>query len=221
MLISELSRRSGVPVATIKYYLRERLLPAGAATAATRAEYGERHLARLRLIRALAEAGGLPLASIRRILSAVDDEHLGVHEMLGTAQYALGPAIEVPDDEEWNAARAQIAALIEELGWRVTPYAPALDMLTQALVALRRLGLPATARGLRAYAEAAQALARTEIARIDPSAPRAAMVERTVVATVLYEPVLIALRRLAQENESARAFAATPDKPARPSRPRR
>lgn len=209
MLISELSRRSGVPIATIKYYLRERLLPAGEATAATRAEYGERHLARLRLIRALAEVGSLPLASIRRILSAVDNEDLGVHELLGTAHYALGPAIEVPDDDEWRAARTQIGELLAEMGWRVTPYAPALDMLTQALVTLRRLGLTATAVDLWPYAEAAQALARDEIERIDPSASRGAMVERTVAATVLYEPVLIALRRLAQEHESARKFGAT------------
>ena len=41
MLMAELSRSSGVPVATIKDYLREGLLPPGTATSATRAEYGE------------------------------------------------------------------------------------------------------------------------------------------------------------------------------------
>lgn len=214
MLISELSRRSGVPVATIKYYLRENLLPSGEPTAATRAEYGDRHLGRLRLVRALAEVGNLPLASIRRILSAVDNEDLGVHEMLGTAQYALGPAIDPPDgDGEWQAARTQVGALLTELGWRVTPYAPALDMLTQALVALRRLGLATGPADLLPYARAAEALARDEIERMDPSAPRGAMVERAVVATVLYEPVLIALRRLAQEQESGRRFRPVPPSP--------
>lgn len=43
MKISELSRRTGVPVASIKYFLRQGLLPAGRATAATLAEYGEEH----------------------------------------------------------------------------------------------------------------------------------------------------------------------------------
>ena len=37
MRISELARRSGLPVATVKYYLREGLLPAGEPTAATQA----------------------------------------------------------------------------------------------------------------------------------------------------------------------------------------
>jgi DNA-binding transcriptional MerR regulator len=57
MLMAELSRSSGVPVATIKYYLREGLLPPGAATSATRAEYDEAHLRRLRLTRALEDPG--------------------------------------------------------------------------------------------------------------------------------------------------------------------
>lgn len=207
VLISELSRSSSVPIATIKYYLRERLLPPGEATAATRAEYGERHLERLRLIRALAEVGNLPLASIRRILSAVDNEDLGMHELLGTTQYALGPAIKIPDhDEEWRDARAQIDALLADLGWRVTRHSPAMGMLTQALVTLRRLGLAGSAADLRPYALAAAELGRHEVGRIDPSEPRMAVVEHAVIGMVLYEPVLLALRRLAQEHESARRF---------------
>src|SRR5262249_31390262 len=89
MLMAELSKRSGVPVATIKYYLREGLLPPGEATSATRADYGEHHLRRLRLIRALLEVGEVPLAGIGRILAAVDDESVSLHEVLGAVQYAL------------------------------------------------------------------------------------------------------------------------------------
>ena len=96
MLMAELSRRSGVPVATIKYYLREGLLPPGEATSATRADYGEHHLHRLRLIRALLEVGEVPLAGIGRILAAVDDESVSLHEVLGAVQYALGPHLAPP-----------------------------------------------------------------------------------------------------------------------------
>ena len=42
MRISELSARTGVPVATIKYYLREGLLPEGERTAPTQATYADR-----------------------------------------------------------------------------------------------------------------------------------------------------------------------------------
>ena len=62
MRISELSERSGIPVASIKFYIREGMLPRGAATSATRAEYGDEHLARLRVIQALSDVRALPLA---------------------------------------------------------------------------------------------------------------------------------------------------------------
>jgi DNA-binding transcriptional MerR regulator len=68
MRMAELSERSGVPIATIKYYLREGLLPQGTPVSATRADYGEAHLRRLRLIRALIEVGEVPVAGISAIL---------------------------------------------------------------------------------------------------------------------------------------------------------
>ena len=58
MWMSELSSRSGLPVPTIKYYLREQLLHAGEAVGATRARYDDSHVRRLRLVRALTEAHG-------------------------------------------------------------------------------------------------------------------------------------------------------------------
>ena len=70
MRIAELSRRAGVPVPTVKYYLREGLLPPGRATAPTQAQYDETHEQRLRLVRALVEVAGLSLAAVRRVLAA-------------------------------------------------------------------------------------------------------------------------------------------------------
>ena len=60
MRMSELSQTSGVAIPTIKYYLREGMLPQGVQLAATRAEYDESHLRRLRLrLNAGAESAGL------------------------------------------------------------------------------------------------------------------------------------------------------------------
>lgn len=70
MLISELADRAGLPVGTVKYYLREGLLPPGERTAATRAEYGPDHVERLRLIRVLLGIGGLSVADTRSVLQA-------------------------------------------------------------------------------------------------------------------------------------------------------
>ena len=49
MRISGLAERTGVPVATLKYYLREGLLHAGTATARTQAVYDTTHVERVRL----------------------------------------------------------------------------------------------------------------------------------------------------------------------------
>ena len=89
MRMSELAERSGVSVATIKYYLREGLLPAGESTAATQASYDDSHLERLRLIRVLREIGQVPVAAVRSVLEAVDDPKAPLPEVIGLAHHAL------------------------------------------------------------------------------------------------------------------------------------
>jgi DNA-binding transcriptional MerR regulator len=213
--VSELSRRSGVTIPTIKFYLREGLLQPGEATAATRADYGEPHLRRLRLIRALVEIGELPVASVRRIVDGLDDETVSLHELLGRVQYALGPQVSPPDgDPDWERAGREVTELIDELGWRVLPRSPARTLLSGALVALHRLDVAPQGPSLRTYAEALAQLAALEVASVGgnpPGAPagepdRTAVVESAVAGMVLYERVLVALRRLAQEDASAARF---------------
>lgn len=203
--MSELSARSGVAVATIKYYLREGLLHPGEQTAATRAEYDGSHLRRLRLIRALVEVGRVPVASIKKIVEAVEDESLPLHEMLGTAHYALGPAVEPEPTPEWERALADVDDLLTSLGWRVEPGAPARAELAQTVVRMRQVGLSAD---LRPYAAAAGKLvAEVELDALPADGSRDAAVEALVLGTVLYGRAFDALRRLAQESESARRFA--------------
>src|SRR4029450_10954785 len=91
MRISELSQASGVPVATIKYYLREGLLHEGQLTSATQAQYDQSHLARLRLVRALLGAGGLSVAAARDVLDRLAQPPASMHDLLGEVQRLLGP----------------------------------------------------------------------------------------------------------------------------------
>jgi DNA-binding transcriptional MerR regulator len=215
--MAELSRRSRVPVATIKYYLREGLLPPGKATAATRAEYGAEHLRRLRLIRALIEIGEIPVAAVRHILARVDDESVTLHEMFGAVQYSLGPQpSRLELDADGQAAARDVDELIAEMGWKITPDAPARALLASTLAALRRAGAP---RGpeLPVYAAAMAALAAREVASVDPDKAgttaaeeksRVRLAESAVAGMVLYERVLVAIHRLAQEDASARRYGA-------------
>jgi DNA-binding transcriptional MerR regulator len=205
MRMSELSTKSGVAIPTIKYYLREGLLHQGEQLTATRADYDDSHLRRLRLIRALLEVGRLPVAAIKKVVEAVQDESLPVHQLLGTAHYALSPTVEPEPTPEWAAARAQVDALLDRLHWQVTAEAPARDELAQTVVRMRQLGL---ATDLTPYAEAAERLVtEIELDTIPYDGPRDAAVEALVLGTVLYGRAFDALRRLAQESESARRFA--------------
>ena len=71
--IQELSRESGVSVASIKFYLRESLLAPGDPSRPGRAYYDGRHVRRLALIRALRDVAGLSIDVIRRALAAAPD----------------------------------------------------------------------------------------------------------------------------------------------------
>ncbi|MEY9877438.1 DNA-binding transcriptional MerR regulator [Streptacidiphilus sp. MAP12-33] len=210
MQLSELSERSGVSLPSIKYYLREGLLQPGMSVSARKAEYDEEHLHRLRLIRALLTVGGMSVARARDVLAAAHDPAFGRHERLGVAQYLLPPHVTPPPpgtaaDEVWRARRAEAFALLrDDLGWLIHDNAPALDALTEALIALDSLGYPAPTAFLRHYATSVHPIAEADLEVLDAHPAIDEAIEAVVVYTVLYEPVLLALRRLAQEDVSAR-----------------
>ncbi len=201
MRISGLAARTGVPVATIKYYLREGLLPPGEATSATQAQYGDDHLARLRLVRALLEVGRLSVASTREVLAAMESEDL--FEALGRAQQELPPR--VPEDVDVTDALARVSAL----GWLTDPGSTAMRQLAVALRAAQEVGLPIDEARFSDYARAAYAVAVEDVAGVPQTSPADALAY-AVVGTVLYEPILLALRRLAHQQVSAARFAVQP-----------
>jgi DNA-binding transcriptional MerR regulator len=72
--ISELAERSGVPVATVRHYLREGLLPEGVKTSRNMAYYPPEFVERIRLIKQLQEERFMPLRVIRELLEREDAE---------------------------------------------------------------------------------------------------------------------------------------------------
>ena len=198
MRISELSRVSGVPTATIKYYLREGLLHSGELTSPTQAQYGDSHVARLRLIRALIGPARLSITTTKSVLDAIDAPQGSVLELLGRASMALtGP--EGNDDPQ--AARD----LIDQLGWLVEPGGPALGDLDAALQAIDQAQLQLIKGGLPRYADLLHQIAQAEMDTV-PTDTAEAAVRQAVLGTVLIEPLLIALRRLALQDAAIRKF---------------
>jgi DNA-binding transcriptional MerR regulator len=195
MRLSELSERSGTTVATLKYYLREGLVPAGESLGATRADYSEAHLQRVRLIRALIDAG-VSVAEAKRVVEALDDPPTSRHDLLGKAQYAL------PAPHSDAAVSTEVEDLLERLGWQVSHDSPALRSLTGAIAAARSAGVPLAEDSLTGYARATEEIARVDVAAV-PRDDLTAALHRVVAGTVLVDPVLAALRRLAQEHVSS------------------
>lgn len=201
MLISELSDRTHVPVATLKYYLREGLLHAGTATSRTRASYDTTHVDRVRLIRALLDSGGLTLLRVRRVLETLDGAPVNRHDLLGTAQRAITPPLPDHPDDEWTTVATQFVA---DNGWRIDEDDPLLQLLGEQLRTLTSADPELNDPDLLSrYAKVAEGLARIDLSTV-PDAADAAL-RRVVVGTVLTDPVILTLRRLAQQALSAAA----------------
>ncbi|MGW7415479.1 MerR family transcriptional regulator [Streptomyces sp. NPDC054863] len=208
MRIGELSSRTGVPVPTIKYYVREGLLPAGELTSPNQASYGDAHERRLRLIRSLLGAGGLSLARIREILAAVDDTSQPVHKLLGEVAGAVAPPSRIGGGEPSETARRVVAELAERRGWSVPPGHPDGEALARTLTEAERLGHEEFAGTLDAYAEAAEKVAAADLAYVGGRGARDDVLESVVIGMVLGDAMFGSLRRIAQAEESARIHGA-------------
>jgi DNA-binding transcriptional MerR regulator len=206
MRIKELSQRSGVSAPTIKYYLREGLLPAGELTSPNQASYGEAHLRRLRLIRALVDVGGLTVAAVREVLSAADAPDEALSKVLYVTQEGLSDEQELPADEAWAVAERDLTELMTRRGWQVKPGSKAWRTVAAVLVSARELGHGYWTASLDAYAAACERIAAADLDYIDSIGGRTdevdAVIEGVVVGTVLGDTLVTALRRLAHQSES-------------------
>lgn len=199
MRVSELVERSGVSLPTIKYYIREGMLAPGESTTSRRADYDESHLARLRLIHALTGPAALSLAQVKAILRVIDAPEGDVTDQLAQVTAVLAGTTTGHDEIETATPSyprsEKVLPLLGE-GYRADP--PAVVLLEEALAALDDAGLQANPRQFAKYGEHMLAIARSEI-DATPDDPAEA-VQYSVLGTVLYEPVLTAIRRLAHQS---------------------
>ncbi len=205
--MKELSEASGVPVATIKFYQRERLLPAGERTHPNQSVYGDVHLRRIRLIRALIEVGGLSVAAARGVIGVTDLPGQSVHSVLGLAQEAMAPPVVIPETAEFGTARRQVDDLVDRLGWRVSDENAGRDGAAAVLTTLEALHQPRLAEVLEPYARAAEIAARADLDAIAAADDRDAMVETAVIAMAVGEALTLHLRRMAQEHVSSQRLS--------------
>lgn len=151
------------------------------------------------------------MATVREVLGHVDDDSLGRSMRLGAALWAL-PQVQEPDEEDEyvRTAQREVAALLDRLGWQnaklLATVSPAYRSLVVAVAAFRRLGYEWGFELLASYARLMHEVARLDLDFVETHPSEAEKVETAVLGAVLTEPMLQALRRLAQEEESTRRY---------------
>ncbi len=240
MKISELSERSGLSIATVKYYLREGLLPPGARLARNQSAYSETHLERLRIVRALRQDAGLSVREIGRIIGATEpgrdepgrddagrdepgrDEAVGVgpgsvdrreadrrQSAAAAAAAPAGTTID-PESAEYRAAWATVQGIARDMGWLVDERDALAGDLIRALLTIQKAWPFDTPGGqILRYARAVKEIARFELPENwDPAGASAASIQYAVLGTCLFEPLLLAMRRLAHRERARELRAA-------------
>jgi DNA-binding transcriptional MerR regulator len=128
--ISELAEASGVPVATIRHYLREGLLPEPVKTSRNMAYYPPEFVERIRRIKQLQEEHYMPLRVIREMLDSTGGERVAEAEVLERFDFPerglrrleeLG--VLSPDERGYSPAEVRIIDAISRFraaGWNET-----------------------------------------------------------------------------------------------------
>ncbi|MBX7083142.1 MAG: MerR family transcriptional regulator [Nannocystaceae bacterium] len=211
--MSVFASRSGVPIPTIKHYVRERLLPEPVRTSRNMAYYDAALVGRVKAIKRLQTTLHLPLPVIRQVLDRVSDEDMpGDVALEATIARVLGelaPREVLTRKQLLDAGVAdEELALFRALGL-VTPqqvdgherYVGDDVVLLRLLGQARRAGLSAKMLPpaiLRAYVEALRALVKVELqmfrAGVVPLA-NGDLGKLTEVATTLSERLVVLLRR--------------------------
>ncbi|APX33841.1 MerR family transcriptional regulator [Brachybacterium sp. P6-10-X1] len=219
MLLHELSATSGCSAASIKYYRREGLLPAGERLTATRQEYGPHHLERLQLIQVLREMADAPIARIRSLTRRLDDPEVPLLRCLEEAQaIALGADTVGGAPAAGRPEHPSVAALLARMDWPDVDSVPR-RALDDVLHTLSGWEMPDGIETVMRYAEPMARIARGDVELLqgdpgdidDPSEPGVPgddlVILRAVAGTIAFDRMIQVLRALGHVSLSVQASA--------------
>jgi DNA-binding transcriptional MerR regulator len=206
--VSELAARSGVTIASIKFYLRAGLLAPGDLRAEKKAYYDARHLRRLVLIRALRELARLPVDKVRRLTRLIDRGKRSTFDLVASVIDALATLPEPRAARERRVLRERLHAKLRARGLEVRRESATLDALAAALQGLRAFDPALDSDVVDGYLDHLLPLAEAEFAaqRERLAAGAESAITGAVIGTVLYEPLILGLRRIAHEHFARRMF---------------
>ena len=142
MLLNALAEVSHTTTASIKFYRREGLLPAGTRLTATRQDYDQGHVERLQLIRVLREEAGAAIPDIRALVTVIDDPRRPLVDALEIAQaLAAGLSSAEAGGPSERREDPMIRDLLTQLGWPDVASGPR-RALGELLEGMRAAGSP-------------------------------------------------------------------------------
>jgi len=190
--LAELSRASGVPTASIKYWIREGILIPGAKRNATTAVYDSRHLERLELIGVLRGELNVPIDRIRGLTDLIDNPDTDPLDILERCQVLAMGLTHPPRRGHTTAAVSQVC---DAAGWPHTP-SWAAEELAAVLRDCSDAGVEVSIEGLESYARLFDTLATSNVAGAVTGSTRdqqAILVLRGVALTQRLERAMSAL----------------------------
>ncbi len=207
MRISELSRRTDVPVTRIKYYIREGLLQPGERSQRNQATYGEAHIDALRLIRALRETAGLSVEAVGAVIAELKRPWAEADPI----SEALDKVYPLPDrkrseseEQAYALLRKEIAEMMRGLTWTLGNEPRwNIDHLTDTMLQLREHIPPGiSVETLGRFANLAWAISEACYAGFEDHVPSPGddlvdPTRRAIMGTILIEQLISPLVRSA------------------------
>lgn len=221
MKLGELARRVETTTASVKFYIRAGLLPAGRKLNQTTAAYDESHVKRLELILGLRAIIGTPLARTGDLIAVIDDPSAGILDVMETAQTIAveGPGGRTVDrgrsgatdnrgsgpanaDAGPAAASAEVARLLAEQEWP-DKQTVARTALEQRLHRMGGLGVELGPESLSHIAEAVGSIGVLDLDVEEGSRDEVAL--GVAVGTYEVSQLVVDMLRLAQTSQSIRS----------------
>ncbi|PCE13873.1 hypothetical protein AUC47_06595 [Microbacterium sp. SZ1] len=201
MKLAQLAARTGASTASLKFWMREGILPPGELRNQTTAVYGDRHCERVALIQTLRAEFDASIAQIRALTALIDRPDAAPLDVMQACQVlATGMSIaEEPDPVQ----EALLAELHERMGW--VPFGSvAGSALVRALAQSARVGYAYDLGDLVHYAQALEPIAVADLESIHPEGTLDTVARNLLVAAAAQHRVLVAMNQLAHTAAAVR-----------------
>ncbi|ACL40578.1 transcriptional regulator, MerR family [Pseudarthrobacter chlorophenolicus A6] len=206
MQLKELSELTGTSAASIKYYLREGLLPPGESVHATRASYTRAHVDRLELIRSLRQIVGLSIEQIRSIVKMADDgvPHLALLAHVQSVVLKLGTG----GGEVGRTSAAD--AVVRMRDWPDV-HSDARDALNRHISRMQELGIELPPDLLDQYSSAVDSIAGFDLTATTRGQDTDRIILTAAVGMHMHSELMLKLLALAQASHAIRRLTITGD----------